>query len=105
MRRVLEARLQLERGEDRLDGALRAEEATLRDAAEAPALLRQRLAGGEIDVRDLEQGRPLVTDIHVVACGSDEPEEERRAQNALQRRQRLRKDERLRMRIVRLQRV
>ena len=54
---ALERRLGLERRVQRLDHALRAQEAALGDARDADALVRQ-LAAGEVDARDLEQRDP-----------------------------------------------
>ena len=81
-------RLLLERLEHRLDGALRAEEAALDDASDAPALVRQLPSGRQVHVRDLEQRHALVADVHVVPRGLDEAVQERRPQHALLRRQR-----------------
>ena len=103
--RALEARLELERREDLLDRALRAVETALDDSAEMPRLVRQRVAGRQVHVRDLEQGDVVGAGVDVVACGSDEPVEQRRAEDALQLRERLRQHERVRVRVVGLQRV
>ena len=54
---ALERRLGLERRVQRLDHALRAQEAALGDARDADALVGQ-LAAGEVDARDLEQRDP-----------------------------------------------
>ena len=105
MRRAVEARLQLEGGEDLLDGSLCPEEIALGDAPETPALLGQRLLGRQVHMGDLEQRHALVAGVHVVACGSHEPEEKSRTQHALQLRQRLGQDEGQGIRILRLQRV
>ena len=54
--RALEARLDVQRIEDRLDGALGAEEVAAEDAAQPPPLLRHRPSPTrQIDVGDLEQ--------------------------------------------------
>ena len=56
--RALEARLDMQRGEHRLDRALGAEEVAAEDAAQPPPLLRHRGSlTRQIDVRDLEQRR------------------------------------------------
>ena len=72
MRRALEARLDLERGEDLLDHALRAEEAAAHDPAEAPRLVGSARPVGEVDVRDLEQRDAGVAHVDVVTRGAEE---------------------------------
>ena len=89
MLRGLEARLDVQRGEQRLEHALGAEEAALDDPADAPGLARQRLAGREVDVGDLEERHALVSGVHVRARRADEPVEERRPQHPLVGRERL----------------
>src|SRR4051794_3586250 len=105
MRRALEARLELQRGEDLLDSAFRPIEAPANYAAQPPRLVRKLLARRQVDVRELEQRDVHVAGVEVVAGGADEPVEQRRTEDALELGQRLGQDERLRVRVVRLERV
>ena len=59
MRSAFEVRLELERREDLFDRSLCAVEVTENDAAETPGLVRQGLAGRQVDVGDLEEGDVL----------------------------------------------
>src|SRR3954451_16003490 len=105
MRRALEARLELQGRKNLLDSAFRPIEAAVNDAAQAPGLVRKLLARRQGDVRDLEQRSVHVAGVDVVAGCTDEPVQERRAEDALELGQRPGQDERLGVRVVRLERV
>src|SRR6185503_12334211 len=81
LRGALEARLHLEGGEERLDGAPGDGEAALGDRGYVAPLLRQLLADGKVDTRDLEESDLLVPHVDVVARRGDEAVQERRAEN------------------------
>src|SRR3954468_19170953 len=103
MRRALELRLELQGGKHLLDGAFRPIEAAVNDAAQAPGLVRKLLARRQVDVRDLEQRDVSVAGVDVVAGCPDEPVQKRGAKDALELGQRLGQDERLGVRVVRLE--
>ena len=99
---ALEARLELERLEEQLDGALRAQVAARRRSRRRATARRGTLAARrQVDVGDLEQRDVLVADVDVVARGADQAVEERRPQHALERRERLGQLERVRVGIAR----
>ena len=101
VRRALEARLHLERGEERLDRPSGHGEAALGDPCHAPPLLRQLLAARQVDARDLEQRDGLVPHVDVVARGRDEAAEQRRAENRVLGGERIGQPERLHVRVGR----
>ena len=85
---ALERRLRLERGVQRLDDALRVDEAALGDPGDADALVGE-LAAREVHARDLEQRDPPGARVDVPARRLDEAREERRPQRGQLDRDRL----------------
>ena len=75
--------LEVKRVVERLDGATCGSEATLDDAADAPALLRQRPAARQVDACQLEQGDAGVAGVDVHPRSRDQPLEQRRAEDRL----------------------
>src|SRR5437868_4512992 len=68
-RGALERRRRLEPFVDLLDRPLRLREASLDDAGDVAPLVRQRVAGRQVDARDLEERDVDVADREVVAYG------------------------------------
>src|SRR5438552_2378789 len=96
-----DAELDLEGCVQRLDSAFRAREASLDDAADAPALLRQLLGGRQVDARDLEEPDLLAAGGDVVPYCRDEAVEQRRPQHGVLSGERLRQPQRVRIGIRR----
>src|SRR3989442_6190298 len=89
-RRPLPLQLEVQRLVDGLDGCPRRCPAALGNAADPPSLLRQLLAGREVDARELEERDRLIARVDVDPRRRDEALDQGRPQDRLIGRQRLR---------------
>ena len=96
-----DAKLEPERAVERLEHALDDLVAAVDDACDAPALVRELLTGRQVDPRDLEEGDVVGSCIDPGLGGLDQPGHDRRPQDRLIRGHRVRKADRVGVRIRR----